>query len=79
MEQPTSGGEAVARAQGVGVLGAQHPLAIGQGALVQRDRLTLDARPPGRRRPGSWARPGCWGARRPAPACDRRRLIASVR
>ena len=39
MEQPTSGGEAVACAQGVGVIGGQHPLAIGQSALVQRDRL----------------------------------------
>ena len=58
MEQPTSGGEAVARAQGVGVIGAQHPLAIGQGALVQRV--------PGRRLPGGRAshRGGQLGAAR---------------
>ena len=30
---PVSGGEVVARVQGVGVVGAQHPLPVGQGLL----------------------------------------------
>src|SRR6478752_6906969 len=46
MEPPTSGGEVVARGQGVGVIGAQHPLPVGQGALEQYYRLV---QPPRRR------------------------------
>ena len=65
-------GEVVARGQGVGVVGAQDPLAVGQGLLVQRDRLAQVRPPPGRRRRGCCARPGCRGGRRPAPARGRR-------
>ena len=41
----TGGGEVVAGGQGVGVGVAEHPLAVGEGALVQRDGLI---QPPGR-------------------------------
>ena len=40
------GGEVVPRARSVGVVRAQHPLAGGQGLLVQRDRLRDGARLP---------------------------------
>ena len=61
------GGEVVAGGQGVGVVGAQDPLAVGQGPLVQRDRLGRSARPPGRRA-RLFGRSACRGGRRPAPA-----------
>ena len=37
--RPVGVGEVVAGGQGVGVVGAQHPLAVGEGPLEQRDRL----------------------------------------
>ena len=37
-------GEVVAGGQGVGVLGAQDPLAVGEGAALERDRLVERAR-----------------------------------
>ena len=68
---PVGAGEVVPRAQGVGVVGAQHPLAVGQGLLVQRDGPAQVPRRPGRRRRGCSARSGCRGGRRPAPAPGR--------
>ena len=64
-------GEVVARGQGVGVVGAEDPLAIGEGALVQGDGLVQVARPPGRRRRGCCARSGCRGGRRRGSARGR--------
>src|ERR1700694_3559270 len=37
-------GEVVARGQGVGVVGAEYPLALGKGGLVQRDGLVEASR-----------------------------------
>jgi hypothetical protein len=37
-------GEVVARGQGVRVVGAEDPLVLGQGLLVERDRLAEPAR-----------------------------------
>jgi hypothetical protein len=42
--RPVGGGEVVPRGQGVGVLRAQHPFPVGQGLLVQPDRLGGPAR-----------------------------------
>ena len=41
---PVRAREVVQRGQGVGVVGAEDPLAVGQGLLEQRDRLIGPAR-----------------------------------
>ena len=43
---PVGEGEVSARGQGVGVVGAQHPLQVGQVLLMQGDRLGRPARRP---------------------------------
>ena len=50
---------------------AEDPLAVGQGLLVQRDRLVQPPRRPGRRRRGCCGRSGCRGGRGRAPARSR--------
>ena len=64
---------------GVGVVGAQRPLEVGEGPLEQRDRLHRGAPPTGRRRRGGGARSGCRGGRRPAPARSRRGSARTAR
>ena len=64
-------GEVAAHDLGLGVVGAQHPHAVGQGLLVAAGWPGPGPPPPGRRRRGCSARSGCRGGRRPAPAAGR--------
>ena len=70
--RPVGVGEVVPGGQGVGVVGAEDPLAVGEGLLEQRDRLGQVARPPGRRRRGCCGSSGCRGGRGRGPARGRR-------
>ena len=74
-------GEVVARGQGVGVVGAQDPLAVGEGALVQGDRLGQPPRRPGRRRRGccGMARVSGWSGPRTRSQSVRARSDRAMR
>ena len=63
--------EVVAGGQGIGVVGAQDPLAVGEGPLIAARSPPPAAPPPDRRQRGCCGRPGCRGGRRPRPARGR--------